>query len=132
MLATVVPVSRLEDLIERDGPACVWCGREMWRRDLTLEHILPRSRGGHTVPENLVVACRSCNRARGSRPVIVYVRALHDAGASPRTTVLARALERLAGSARLAHARYGERQGELLARALSPGAGAHADGARAG
>jgi hypothetical protein len=28
---------RVDDLIDRDGRACVWCGRELWRRDLTLE-----------------------------------------------------------------------------------------------
>jgi HNH endonuclease len=66
----------VEDLIERDGPSCVWCGRELWRRDLTVEHVVPRSRGGRTTSENTVVACRSCNRRRGSRPVDAYVRHL--------------------------------------------------------
>jgi hypothetical protein len=36
----------LEHLISRDGEVCVWCGRELWRRDLTAEHLLPRARSG--------------------------------------------------------------------------------------
>src|SRR4051794_6383614 len=66
----------LEQLVARDGAACVWRGRSPWRRDLTLEHVVPRSRGGHLTMENALVACRACNRRRGSRPVDAYVRDL--------------------------------------------------------
>jgi 5-methylcytosine-specific restriction endonuclease McrA len=45
-----------ENLITRDGRTCVWCGREPWPADLTAEHLLPRSRRGRTMPENLAVA----------------------------------------------------------------------------
>ena len=68
-----MPVS-VDHLIERDGPSCGWCGRELWRRDLTLEHVVPRSRGGHMTEENALVACRRCNKRRGSKPVDAYVR----------------------------------------------------------
>ena len=107
----------LDEIIERDGPCCAWCGRDAWRRDLTLEHLLPRSRGGITTPDNAVVACRACNRARGSRPVVAYVRALRDAGLEPRLPVLRGALERLSESPCRRHRSYGERQLELLVRA---------------
>jgi 5-methylcytosine-specific restriction endonuclease McrA len=103
-------------ILERDGPACVWCGREPWPRDLTLEHLLPRSRGGHATPENLAPACRPCNRARRSRPVAAYARELADAGRSPRLDVLKAALERLSSSPRAAESAYGERQLDLLRR----------------
>lgn len=88
----------VEQLIERDGPACVWCGREPWRRDLTLEHVVPRSRGGHMTAENALVACRRCNRRRGSRPVDAYVRELLRDGAQVDVEALRRALSRLARS----------------------------------
>ena len=65
----------LETIIERDGTVCVWCGHEPWRRDLTAEHVVPRSRGGRTSVENLTVACRACNKRRGTRPVVSFVRA---------------------------------------------------------
>lgn len=107
-------MSLLGELIERDGPACVWCGRELWLADLTAEHLLPRSRGGHGTRENLVVACRHCNRARGPRSVTGFVRTQHEAGMTPRGQTLLRALGRLAASDRRAHATYGARELALL------------------
>ena len=108
-------------IAERDGAECVWCGRAVWPRDLTLEHLLPRSRGGHGTPANLVLACRRCNRARRSRPVAAYVRELVDAGRAPRIALLEAALERLADAPRGAERDYGARQLELLRR-LTAGA----------
>ena len=93
----------VEQLIERDGPACVWCQRELWRRDLTLEHVVPRSRGGHMTDENALIACRRCNRRRGSRPVDAYVRELLREGTEVDVAALQRALTRLAQSRRRAH-----------------------------
>jgi 5-methylcytosine-specific restriction endonuclease McrA len=104
-----VPVN-VEQLIERDGPACVWCGREVWRRDLTVEHVVPRSRGGHTTPDNVLVACRSCNKRRGSRPVDAYVRDLLREGADVDLAALRRTLGRLSGSERRAHRDAAARQ----------------------
>jgi len=100
----------VEQLIERDGAACVWCGRVLWRRDLTLEHVVPRSRGGHMVAENALVACRSCNRRRGSRPVDAYVRDLLREGADVDLPAVRRSLTRLARSDRRAHREAAERQ----------------------
>jgi 5-methylcytosine-specific restriction endonuclease McrA len=94
---------RVEELIERDGPSCVWCGRELWRRDLTLEHVVPRSRGGHATAENALVACRRCNRRRGSRPVDAYVRDLLSEGADVDLAALRDCLTRLSRSERRAH-----------------------------
>jgi 5-methylcytosine-specific restriction endonuclease McrA len=93
----------VEQLIERDGPACVWCGREVWRRDLTLDHVVPRSRGGHMTAENALVACRRCNRRRGSRPVDAYARDLLREGARVDMAALHAALLRLSRSAQRAH-----------------------------
>ena len=108
--------TRRTSIVERDGARCVWCGREPWPRDVTLEHLLPRSRGGHATPENLAPACRPCNRARSSRPVAAYVRELIDAGREPRLDALEAALRRLSGSARAAESAYGRRQLELVRR----------------
>ena len=110
----------VDQLIDRDGAVCVWCGREPWRGDLTAEHLLPRSRRGRTRPENLAVACRSCNRRRRSRPVSAYVRERHEAGAAPRLDLLTAALDRLAASDSPVHADYGKRQLELLDRIPAP------------
>lgn len=103
-------------LIGRDGGTCVWCGREPWPADLTAEHLLPRSRHGRTVPENLAVACRSCNKRRRTKPVVAYVRSQRECGYEPRMDLLASALERLSLSESAAHAEYARRQLELLGR----------------
>jgi 5-methylcytosine-specific restriction endonuclease McrA len=100
----------VDELIERDGPACVWCGRELWRRDLTREHVVPRSRGGHMTAENAVVACRRCNRRRGSKPVDAYVRDLLREGADVDLDALGAALGRLARSPRRTHREAALRQ----------------------
>lgn len=51
----------------RDRYRCQYCGHRGPLADLSLDHILPRSRGGKTTPENLCVACRVCNSRKGDR-----------------------------------------------------------------
>jgi hypothetical protein len=114
----------LDALIERDGAVCVWCGRAPWRTDLTAEHIVPRSRGGRTSPENLTVACRACNKRRGTKPVVSFVRSLLEEGISPRSESLRVGLGRLAASDRRDLAAYGTRQLALLERLLEERPGA--------
>jgi 5-methylcytosine-specific restriction endonuclease McrA len=109
-------MERLETLVRRDGPACVWCGREPWRQDRSAEHLLPRSRGGSGNEANLVVACRRCNKQRGSRPVDAYVRTLSAQGRTPRLAALNAALERLCGSQRRTERTYARAQLGRLAR----------------
>ena len=109
----------LQALIERDGAVCVWCGREPWHRDLTAEHLMPRSRGGRTSLENLTVACRTCNKRRGTKPVVAFARAQIDAGVPVRTELLDSTLARLAVSDRRDLAGYGQRQHALLQRLMA-------------
>ena len=101
---------RLAELIERDGEACVWCGRELWRRDLSLEHLCPRSRGGSTEEENLLVACRTCNRARRSKSPAAFARQREREGFAPRWAVIKAGLQRLSDSARRLHRDYAAEQ----------------------
>jgi 5-methylcytosine-specific restriction endonuclease McrA len=51
----------------RDGFRCQYCGERRNPVELTLDHILPRSRGGDNSAINVVTACRSCNQRKGSR-----------------------------------------------------------------
>ena len=48
----------------RDRFTCQYCGA---REDLTFDHLLPRSKGGHTTWENVVTACSPCNLRKGDR-----------------------------------------------------------------
>jgi hypothetical protein len=99
----------------------VWCGRASWLADLTVEHLLPKTRGGRGVPENLAVACRRCNRRRGAKPVVAYVRERLEAGERPQIERLCVSLERLSCSESSSHAEYGGRQLALLGRIGEPG-----------
>jgi 5-methylcytosine-specific restriction endonuclease McrA len=51
----------------RDNFTCQYCGSTPGRGLLTLDHVLPRSRGGQTSWENVVAACRACNMRKGNR-----------------------------------------------------------------
>lgn len=48
-------------IFQRDGHACRYCGQG---RNLTVDHVLPLSRGGDNAQDNLVTACRSCNSSK--------------------------------------------------------------------
>ena len=61
-----LPLSRRTILV-RDNYTCQYCGRQPGKAHLTIDHILPRSRGGETVWENMVAACGPCNRRKGNR-----------------------------------------------------------------
>jgi 5-methylcytosine-specific restriction endonuclease McrA len=52
-------------LFARDGWRCVYCGSSSTR--LTLDHVVPRSRGGESSWENVVTACAPCNLRKGDR-----------------------------------------------------------------
>ena len=51
----------------RDKFRCQYCGEKKNSSELTLDHILPRSRGGDNSPVNIVTACVACNNRKGSR-----------------------------------------------------------------
>ena len=52
-------------LFARDEWRCVYCGTTSGR--LTLDHVIPRSRGGDSVWENVVTSCAPCNLRKGDR-----------------------------------------------------------------
>ena len=52
-------------LFARDGWRCVYCGTSGGR--LTLDHVVPRSRGGESVWENVVTSCSPCNLRKGDK-----------------------------------------------------------------
>jgi 5-methylcytosine-specific restriction endonuclease McrA len=51
----------------RDKFRCQYCGEKKPGSELTLDHILPRSRGGDNSPVNVVTACVACNNRKGNR-----------------------------------------------------------------
>jgi 5-methylcytosine-specific restriction endonuclease McrA len=56
-----------KNILLRDRSTCQFCGRVMAATELTLDHVVPRSRGGHTDWDNLVACCHPCNNLKGDR-----------------------------------------------------------------
>jgi 5-methylcytosine-specific restriction endonuclease McrA len=61
-----LPCSR-RGVLARDRDTCQYCGVQPGRTQLTIDHVIPRSQGGLTVWDNVVTACRECNRKKGGR-----------------------------------------------------------------
>ena len=53
------------NIMFRDAHQCQYCGKQPPLRELNIDHVMPRSRGGADTWENLVTACRVCNLRKG-------------------------------------------------------------------
>jgi 5-methylcytosine-specific restriction endonuclease McrA len=89
---------RLRLALERDGPHCVWCGRELSadHRLASTDHVVPRLKGGPAWLENEVAACRSCNRRRGHTAPVEWLEESRRLGFEPDRAAIERALRSLA------------------------------------
>src|ERR1700716_4557371 len=56
-----------KNILLRDRNTCQFCGRIFPSSELTLDHVVPRSRGGRSSWENLVACCYRCNNSKGDR-----------------------------------------------------------------
>ena len=73
------------EVFARDRHACQYCGHA--GSDLTLDHVLPRHRGGTHTWDNLVTACKSCNHRKGGRTPDEARLRLHRPPFEPRSDV---------------------------------------------
>ncbi len=55
------------NVFARDNYQCSYCGTAHAPRSLTIDHIIPKSRGGKKTWENTATACRSCNQAKADK-----------------------------------------------------------------
>jgi len=55
------------NIFERDKNTCQYCGNSFDRKDLNLDHVIPRDRGGPTTWENIVCSCIRCNTRKANR-----------------------------------------------------------------
>ena len=53
------------NLFARDGNRCQYCGKSFPTSELSLDHVVPKSRGGETCWENIVCSCVACNVQKG-------------------------------------------------------------------
>lgn len=58
------PLTRT-NLLYRDSHKCQYCSVELKRENATIDHVIPKSRGGKTIWENVVIACSICNLKKG-------------------------------------------------------------------
>jgi 5-methylcytosine-specific restriction endonuclease McrA len=66
------------NIFERDRNTCQYCGGVFDRKDLNLDHVIPRDRGGPTTWENIVCSCISCNTVKANRtPQEAAMRLIH-------------------------------------------------------
>jgi 5-methylcytosine-specific restriction endonuclease McrA len=74
------------NIFARDGNRCQYCGKRFPTSELSLDHVLPRSRGGQATWENIVCACVKCNVRKGGRtPIEAGMRLTHEP-TRPRTS----------------------------------------------
>ena len=69
------------EIFERDGYRCVYCGEHFAAEELTIDHVQPRVRGGDRSEGNLVTACRGCNTLKGHRRLSTF---LHENASARR------------------------------------------------
>ena len=62
----LIPLTR-RTILARDQYTCQYCGAQPPKGQLTLDHVVPRSRGGKQTWENVVAACIPCNQRKGDR-----------------------------------------------------------------
>ncbi len=55
------------NIFMRDKNTCQYCGLVFSRKQLTLDHVIPKSRGGQNTWKNLVTCCSTCNRLKDDR-----------------------------------------------------------------
>ena len=56
-----------KNILLRDRNTCQYCGIVLTAGELTLDHVIPRSRSGKSTWENLVACCHPCNRRKGNQ-----------------------------------------------------------------
>ena len=55
------------NIFARDNNQCQYCGKRFPTTELSLDHVVPRSQGGHSTWDNIVCACVNCNVRKGGR-----------------------------------------------------------------
>ena len=74
-----------QNVFKRDGNKCVYCGS---KKDLSLDHVIPQSRGGRDSWENLVTCCKKCNSKKADRTPVEAGMTWHGVAKSPNHFVM--------------------------------------------
>lgn len=84
-------------ILDRDGAECIWCRRpiDVGLVEATTEHLVPRIKGGPSIIENEVAACRRCNGQRGHVTPAEWIDECERRGWEPNRAAVVAALRRL-------------------------------------
>lgn len=63
---------RRSGIYERDGFRCQYCGEKVTDKTATLDHVIPKGKGGGNNSANLKTSCRKCNSSKGSKDINEY------------------------------------------------------------
>jgi hypothetical protein len=74
----------LKGMLRSQDSRCRYCGRTVRRQCSTIDHVIPRARGGISMPDNLTLACCRCNNAKGDWTVEEWLAWLEDTAAHVR------------------------------------------------
>ena len=88
---------RMALILARDGAECVWCRRaiDVGLVEATTEHLVPRVKGGPSIIENEIAACRRCNGQRGHLTPTEWIAECERRGWEPNRSTVIGALRRL-------------------------------------
>lgn len=86
-ISTGIRPSR-NNIFWRDKNQCQYCGVIESPRDMTIDHVIPRSRGGENTWSNLVTCCKRCNQKKGNRTPEEANMSLLNKPVKPRNSVL--------------------------------------------
>jgi len=86
-ISTGIRPSR-NNILWRDKNQCQYCGVIESPRDMTIDHVVPRSRGGENTWSNLVTCCKKCNQKKGNRTPEEANMSLLNKPVKPRNSIL--------------------------------------------
>ncbi len=59
-----------KNVLIRDEYTCQYCGKKFPASELTIDHIIPRVKGGKTTWDNVVACCKKCNEKKGGKTLV--------------------------------------------------------------
>ena len=69
-----------EELIKVFGKVCCYCGNKLYVKELTLDHVMPREKGGSNRVANILFSCRKCNSMKGTKNIGQFIIDEYTAG----------------------------------------------------
>jgi len=66
-IETTLTTEEWQEILKAHKSKCYWCKKRLKPDEITMDHVIPLSKGGHHSKENLVLACLSCNSTKYNR-----------------------------------------------------------------